>query len=195
MKNSQLKNDALKNLQATDLRSFSLDREDLNILSGWTYIAIFLVEARTSLNLSEKFNKKEKFTEFEESILAHGMFKNFILSYSKCFSSKGKTKISLDPNEIFSSRKDLKTVHEKIMKARNSYVAHNDENEYDISIAMTHESQNEITLAQTYTIMTPLSDYKDFRETLEYCEEQVTIKVNKKVDKIQASVGKIIKFR
>lgn len=195
MENTQLKKDAIQNLQGTDLKSFSIDNEDLSILSGWTYIGMYLVEAKTSLNLSENYNRKEKFTEIEDVTLAQGMFKNFVLSYAKCFSRSGKGKISLDSNEIFSSRHDLRIVHEKIMKIRNTYVAHNDDNDYAISIAMTHEGENEITLAQTYTIMTPLSDYKVFRETLEYCEVQVIVKFNRKVDKIQIKIGKNIKFK
>lgn len=195
MEKFHLKKDAIQNLQGTHLKSFSIANEDLNILSGWTYIGMYLVEAKTSLNLSENYNRKEKFTEIEDITLAHGMFKNFVLSYAKCFSSSGKGKISLDSNEIFTSRQDLKVNHEKIIKTRNTYVAHNDDNEYDISIAMTFEGKNEITLAQTYTIRTPLSDYKAFRETVEYCEEQVIIKFNKKIDKIQTRFGKNIIFK
>lgn len=195
MEKFNLKKDAIQNLQGTHLNSFSIANEDLNILIGWTYIGMYLVEAKTSLNLSENYNRKEKFTEIEDITLAHGMFKNFVLSYAKCFSSSGKGKISLDCNEIFTSRQDLKVNHEKIIKTRNTYVAHNDDNEYDISIAMTLEGQNEITLAQTYTIRTPLSDYKAFRETVEYCEKQVIIKFNKKIDKIQTRIGKNIIFK
>lgn len=195
MENSQLKLDAINNLQMTDLKSFSLDKADLTILSGWTFIAMFLVEAKTSLRLSETYNKKEKFTELEDMTLGHGMFKNFILSYAKCFSSSGKGKISLDPNEIFSLRKDLKAIHDKILSIRNTYVAHNDDNEYDISIVLTQENDHEIILAQTYTVMTPLSDYSLFKETVDYCEEQVIIKFNKKVDKIQEKIGKRINFK
>ena len=195
MDNLQLRKDAIKNLQGTDLKTYSIDNEELNILSGWTYITMFLVEAKTSLTLSEKYNQKEKFTEIEDVTLAHGMFKNFVLSYAKCFSSSGKGKISLDSNDIFSSRYDLKQIHEKILTIRNTYVAHNDDNDYDVSVSMTREDENEITLAQTYTIMTPLSDFKSFRETLEFCEEQVILKFNKKIDKIQIRIGKTIKFK
>lgn len=155
---------------------------------------MFLVEARMSLELSETYNKNQKFTETEDMILAHGMFKNFILSYAKCFASSGKGKITLDSNEIFSLRKDLKTIHDKIISIRNTYVAHNDDNDYDITISLTKENEHEIILAQTYTVITPLSDFRSFKEALDYCEEQVIMKFNKKVDKIQAKIGKCINF-
>ncbi len=195
MDKSEFRKQAIQNLQGTDLKDYSLTNEDLNILSGWTYIAMFLVEAKTSLLLSENKNKEGKFTEMEQVILANGMFKNFILSYSKCFSSSGKEKISLDAKEIFSKRPDLLVTHEKILQARNTHVAHNDENDFEVSISMTSENNNEIILAQTYTIMTPLSDFKSFSETVEFCEEQVILKFNKKVDKIQTRLGKKISFK
>jgi hypothetical protein len=195
MDKPEFKKQVIQNLQGTDLRDYSLTNADLNILSGWTYIAMFLIEAKTSLLLSENKNKEGKFTEMEQVILANGMFKNFILSYSKCFSSSGKEKISLNAKEIFSKRPDLFVTHEKILQARNTYVAHNDENDFEVSISMTSENNNEIILAQTYTIITPLPDYKSFSDTIEFCEEQVILKFNKKVDKIQARLGKIINFK
>ena len=195
MDKSEFKKQAIQNLQGTDLKDYSLTNEDLNILSGWTYIAMFLVEAKTSLLLSENKNKEGMFTEMEQVVLANGMFKNFILSYSKCFSSSGNGKISLDAKEIFSKRPDLLVTHEKLLQARNTYVAHNDENNFEVSILMTSENKNEIILAQTYTIMMPLSDFKSFSETVEFCEEQVVLKFNKKIDKIQVKLGKSISFR
>lgn len=170
MDKSEFRKQVIQNLQGTDLKEYFLTKTDLNILSGRTYIAMYLIEAKMSLLLSKNKNKEEKFTKIEQVILANEMFKNFILSYSKCFSSSGNEKLLLDAKEIFSKRPDLLFFQEKILQVRKTYVAHNDENDFEVSISMTSENNNEIVLVQTYTIMTPLSDFNSFSETVEFCE-------------------------
>lgn len=195
MKDSDIRKEAIKNLQGTELKGFSLDNKDISLLSGWTYLGMLLMEAKVSLEHSRKLNEKEKFTTVEEFTLAHGMFKNAIMSYAKCFASSGNGRISLDSVAIFAKRSDLKLSHDKMLEARNKYIAHNDENDFDISLIVTDENKHDVTLAQTYTAITPLSNFDQFLETIEYCQEQVIITFNKKIDKIQLRIGKEIKFK
>lgn len=60
-----------------------------------------ILEAEHSLRFANTFNEKHPFDNFEEFVLADGMFKNSFLSYAKCFSSTGSGKVSLDAKEVF----------------------------------------------------------------------------------------------
>lgn len=194
MQHSNLKKLADQNIrQSSTIDTFSMANVDFKKLNGWAVIGMLLVDAKNSLILSEKARRMEFLSAIEELTLSSGLFKNFVLSYSKCFSSSGKNKISLDANNIYSSRPDLKNIHEKILESRNSYVAHNDdENGYDIAIAYTTEDEKEITLAQTYTVVVPYGMFKSFIDAIEFCEEEVIKKINKKLDKLETSLGKKI---
>lgn len=192
MKESRLYEDAIENLRGSSLEGYS-QRDDFEILARWTYVGMFLYEAKASLELLTKYDK-DKFTEMDDIILYQSLFKNFIMSYSKCFSSSGKGRTSLNANDIFTEQTDLLQLHNKIMKIRNTYVAHNDQSDFNISIVLTTETEKEINMTQTYTIMTPVRELDKFKELVEFCEYQIVVKFNKIVDKIEGVVGKKIKF-
>jgi hypothetical protein len=194
---SDFKKLADQNMQKSSvIDNFSIASEDFEGLNGWTEIAMQLLEAKNSLNISKKSKEFQDLTPQEELTLANGMFKNFILSYSKCFSSSGKHKISLDANDVFTKRQDLKEVHNSILETRNKYAAHNDdENGHDIAISYTKEGEDEIILAQTYSVIIPFGVFDSFYETINHCEEQVILKLNRKVDKLEQKIGKKINFK
>jgi hypothetical protein len=190
-----IKNQALINLSSSELKNHSLTNSDLAILSGWTYLGIFLFEAKTSLSLSEKFNSKTSKIEMEDMILIHSLFRNSILSYAKCFSSANGKRIKLDASNVFSKRADLLKIHEQMMEIRNTFVAHNSDNEYDLALAVVNEEKEQIELAQTYHLLLPTADFQKFNSAIEHCQYEVILKLNSKADKIEAKIGKQINFR
>lgn len=192
-KSVQIRIDATRNLQNSELKNHSLTNTDFELLSNWTYLAMFILEARTSLKISESLTK-DKFENIDEVVHSHGMFRNGIMAYAKCFTSSGAKRISLDPNEIFSTAPELKDIHERIMNIRHSYVAHNSDNDIDIALIATIENDTELALAQTYTISKPTSELKDFYRTIEHCEKMIVEKFNKKIDKIESKINKKIRF-
>ncbi|WP_336731548.1 hypothetical protein [Chryseobacterium sp. VD8] len=197
MEHSELNNQALINIKDSNIfNEFSISNDDFKKLSGWTIIAMFLVESRNSLLLIEKSKKINDFTHIEEITFSNGLFKNSILSYCKCFSSSGKGQISLDAKNIYANRNDLLEIHQNMMEIRNKYIAHNDnENGFDIAISYTSENNNEIIFSQTYTFVIPYENFKKFTETIQYCEEQLIIRFNKKIDKLEKEIGKKIIFK
>ena len=194
---SNFKNLAEQNLdEFIKKENLSLGGDEFEKLSGWTNVAMNLLDAKNSLLLSKKSKQMENLSKEEEFTIANGMFKNFIMSYGKCFTSSGKGRISLNPKEIYSTKPDLIEIHDRIMDSRNKYVAHSDEeNGHDIAISYTEENENEITLATTYTTLIPFGLYDSFIEVIEFCEQQVILKLNKKLDKIEDKIGKKIFFK
>lgn len=194
---SDFKKLADQNIQKSPLiENFSIASDDFQRLNGWIEIAMQLLEAKNSLNISNKSKEFKGLTPQEELTLANGMFKNFILAYSKCFSSSGRNKISLDVNDVFTGRQDFKRIHDNILETRNKYAAHNDEeNGHDIAISYTSESDDEIILAQTYSVIIPFGLFDSFYETIDHCEEKIILKLNRKVDKLEKKIGKKINFK
>lgn len=194
-KNDKIKNDALNNLKIDRFKSYSILPSHLDILEGWTYLSMLLFEAKASLKLCVLKYEQTSYEKIEHFIEANAMYKNFILSYAKCFSKSGKMRKSLDKNDIFNERKDFLIYHDQIMQIRNTFVAHNDQNEYDTVIYLTKETSEENTLAQTYTISTPIRLFKHFEDVVDYCEQQLSIRFNKKLDKIEKKINKKIIFK
>ena len=193
-KRDQLTQDAETNLQPV-LKNFKLGDEQFNDLGNWTYLGIFLHDAARSIALSERFNEKDKFAEMDDVILAHGMFRNFILSYAKCFSQSGSGRISLDARQVFKGQEELLAIHNRVMEIRNTFGAHNGLNDIDVSIIATEEQTDKVILAQTYTLLTPLGEFGDFKKVISHAEEWVVITFNRKVDKLQERLGKTIVFK
>ncbi len=194
---SNFKNLAKQNLsEFVKKENLALGGEEFEKLSGWTNVAMNFLDAKNSLLMSKKSKQIENLTKEEELTLANGMYKNFIMSYGKCFTSSGKGRITLDPKEIFSSKPELLKIHDRIIDSRNKYVAHSeDENGHDVAISYTEESDDEITLATTFTTLIPFGLYDSFIEVVEFCEQQVILKLNKKLDKIEEKIGKKIYFK
>src|SRR5690554_5380735 len=151
----EIENNALENLSKSDLNGLVPDNAELSLLNSWNYILMFLFEAKTSFSIMRKLFEKDSFENIEEAVLANGMYRNFILSYSKCYSSSGKGRISLDANDIYKAKPELKDIHNQILEIRNKYAAHNDESSFDIAINVTSQDDKKIELANTYTTSTP----------------------------------------
>ncbi|QSW89602.1 hypothetical protein J0383_02005 [Flavobacterium endoglycinae] len=153
-----------------------------------------ILEAQYSLEFSKAFNEKYPFDKFEEFILSHGMFKNSILSYSKCFSSFSTGKVSLDPKDVFKNEPKLKEIHLNLMDMRNQYIAHNGTSDFELEIVFQKKVKDQITLNQTITYKEPVSEYEKFFDLFEHCSNYILKKVSKKADKIEERLDVKIKF-
>ena len=190
----EIEKNAIENISKTDLKDFLPDNAELGLLKSWNYILMFIFESKTSFSIMRKIFEKENYENIEEVILAQGMYRNFILSYSKCYSSSGKGRISLDASDIFKDNSKLEVIHKQILEIRNKHVAHNDESSFDIAINLISQNDKIVKLANTYTISTPINEFDAYLEALEYCELQVITKINEKLDKIEKRIGKKIEL-
>lgn len=183
-----------ENLKSFTDKNFVISEDETKYLSSWTNLAMQLLEAQHSLQFAKTFNEKHPFNKFEEFVLFHGMFKNSILSYAKCFSSAGIGKVSLDVKEVFKNEPKLKEIHLVLMDMRNEYIAHNGNSDFELAIVFQKKVKDEITLSQTITYKSPVSDYEKFFNLFEHCSNYIVEKVNKKADKIEEKFRVKIKF-
>lgn len=188
------KEDLTENLKSLTDQNFVISEDETQYLKSWTNLSMQILEAEHSLRFANTFNEKHPFDNFEEFVLAHGMFKNSVLSYAKCFSSSGSGKVSLDAKEIFKNEPKLKEIHFALMEMRNEYIAHNGNSDFELAIVFQKKVEKEITLRQTITFKSPNGEYEKFFDLFEHCTNYVIEKVNKKLDKLEDKFGMKIKF-
>jgi hypothetical protein len=183
------------NLDKLYQEGYALSEDETQYLSSWGSLAMQIREAEESLNLSIKFGKKRPFGKFEEFILANALYKNSILAYAKCFSNSGKGKISLDSNQVYANSSKHKEIHDKLMGIRNEYVAHNDNNDFELAIVLQKQEKDRIIISNTVSYNTPVDDFNQYLELFKYCSIYIINQVNKKADKLEKRLGKRIDFR
>jgi len=69
----------------------------------------------------------------EGSSLAKPLYKAFVVTYGKCFSTGKERGLSLDARDVFKESKANHEVHDLVMKTRNKYIAHSDSSGYESS--------------------------------------------------------------
>ncbi|OIV41725.1 hypothetical protein [Flavobacterium johnsoniae] len=183
-----------ENLKSFTDNNFIISEDETQYLNSWTNLSMQILEAEHSLRHAKSFNEKHPLDNFEEFVLAHGMFKNSILSYAKCFSSSGPGKVSLDANAVFKDEPLLNEIHCALMDMRNEYIAHNGKSDFELALIFQKKTENEITLRQTITFKSPSGDYEKYFNLFDHCTNYIIQKVNKKLDKLQERLGIKINF-
>ncbi len=129
----------------------------------------------------------------EQVLLAQSLFRNAIVGYGKCYASAAPGKVTLDRNAVFKGQDALKPKHERMIEIRNSFAAHNGENDVDTATMAVKES-DEILIRHTFTLSTPLNEHGDYRQVLEHVEQFVVLALNKYLDRLQKDLGKPIRL-
>jgi hypothetical protein len=191
---SDVKKGAAEHLAPMVDECYSLADSRFDRLNGWTYLAKLLHEARHCLDLSEKYNSLESLDKMEQVLLAQSLFRNAIISYCKCFASAAPGRITLDRNTVFKGHDVLKGKHERMVVIRNTFAAHNGENDLDTATLAVKETGNAFLIRHTYTLTTPLNEYGDYREVLEHCGNYVVIAINRYLDRLEKDLGKRIRI-
>ena len=161
-------------------------------VNQWTYLLMQLTESKKSLELL-KNNKDE---DLDSIYLKQALFRSYVISYAKNFSSSGKGRITLDKKEIFKEQKERLATHEEVMDIRNKFVAHNDFSDRDIAVLAVKEEEDVIFIKHTYSVTSGVTDteYDAYKDLVEFVESSVIRKLNKALDSIQESEGKLVTF-
>ena len=81
-------------------------------VNQWTYLLMQLTEAKKSLELL----KNSENGELDSVYLKQALFRSYVISYAKSFSSSGKGRITLNKKEIFKEQKEKHYGKDKYIK-------------------------------------------------------------------------------
>jgi hypothetical protein len=191
---SEVKDGALEHLKPLEAEGYVLADARFDRLNGWTYLGMLLHEARQSIDLSAKCNAMATLDTMEQVLLSQALFRNVIIGYGKCYASAAAGKVMLDRNSVFKGQDALKAKHDRMIFIRNSFAAHNGENDVDTATMAVKEDSEEILIRHTYTLGTPLNEYDDYRQVLDHVQEYVILAMNKYLDRLEKDLGKRIRM-
>jgi hypothetical protein len=181
------------------LPGFKNSSEEFIALDQLNYLTFFLLSAMNSLTFAKKYNVKPDILNDEQVSVTNSLFRDAIMNYAKCFASAEAKKLKLDFNAVV---KDLspenkikyKEIHEEMLRIRNSYVAHNLENEFEHSTIAAKIENTTLYLKPTYTINTPVNSFDRYFEQCGIIQNFIIDKIHKTLTKIKSNTGLNIEF-
>ena len=174
---------------------YVFDDKRFEFVNRWTYILMQLTEAKNFLELANKSTEYESESTMNEIYLHQALFRSFVISYAKCFSTSGQGRLSLNKKDIYKNQPDNLTVHERVIDIRNKFVAHSDDSGVDIAVLGVKEMESKILIKHTYSLAQIINEYDSFSELIKSAEETVILKINKALDGIQKKEGKTVSFK
>jgi len=189
-----IKKMALDQIQGALGTEQQYDEPRFKRLNSWTLLLIFLDESHRAFGLSEKYGNLKSIDVGEQVMVSHALFRAAILAYAKCFASAGQGRITLDRNDVFKSRDDLISYHERMISIRNGFAAHNGDNDMDTATIAVREYDNEIVVRHMYTMVTPIDEFPDFMRVVEHCQSHVLLGVTRYIERLAKDIGKSIRI-
>lgn len=122
-----------------------------------------------------------------------GHFKSAVNSYAKCFVSAGKGRQKLEASSVFQSEAAHLDHHKKIMDLRHTYVAHNDENEFETVTVHEEDAPRELTLHLQYAISFPFDRLYELRKLIRLVELHIVDRQKDHLAAIEREVGKPVR--
>lgn len=169
-----------------------LDDVRFQWVKPWNYLLIQMNESEKALAFARKFNDDNSLPEDDQVLLSMSMFRIAIISYGKCYAESGKGRTSLDHRNVFKGNDDLKSIHERMMAIRNTFVAHNGDNEIDRATIAVRETPIEISIKHLYTVGFIANEFYDYQRVIAFCKAFLVMAINKHLDKVQNEIGKPI---
>ncbi len=122
-----------------------------------------------------------------------GYFKSALNSYAKCFVEVGKGRSKLEASSIFKSEPAYLEQHKKIMDLRHTYVAHNDENEFESVAVREEDAPGELMLHLQYKISFPFDRLYELRKLIRIVELHIVDRQKGHLAAIGREVGKPVR--
>lgn len=120
-------------------------------------------------------------------------FKNAVNSYAKCFVSAGKGRQKLEASSVFKSEPPYLDQHEKFINLRHTYLAHNDENEFETVTVREKDAPGELTLHLHYAISFPFDRLYEMRKLILRVKLHIVDRQNDHLTAIEREVGKPVR--
>ncbi len=132
----------------------------------------------------------------KDNLLVSSLWKNAIITYGKIFAKSDDGFTSLEKSDCIP---EIHTeTHDKLISLRNSYIAHRGNNEVENSMLLTYQKQENGIVRFQYTIPTAIQvghligEIQKVKNLITYLEENIEIKLNKKLKGIDNLLWKEI---
>ena len=165
-------------------------KESLAQIQRWMPLMQQVHEAVYYIGRALHLGHPEQFSTLEGQLEFLLYFRGALSAYSKCFTSTGLGRMSLDGNSIYKARPNLKLQHDQFIVLRNTYTAHSDDNELETVQAIANETDDEIVVYLNYAFTFPFDRLYELRDLIGYLESEIIDRHTRHVQKLNNQVGK-----
>jgi hypothetical protein len=170
---------------------FEINHPDFAKLKGWNDILLQLTMAR--FFLATLSDLPDDLGDLENAFTKNAYFIAFLTTYGKCFTAAGGHRISLDEKDAFKEQPEaVREGHDRIMALRHAYAAHNLESGLVVTHMAAKVDGNTVHVRHLITQAMPLGELKGFSAVLDGLEHYVAVRLNSRLNKIEAQIGKAI---
>jgi hypothetical protein len=157
-------------------------------LNGWNMLIVQITMADQYLKefakpLAEAVDTTDLFRQ-------NAWFVAFLTTYGKCFNSANDRTVTLDANEVFKSDPPVRDIHDRILRLRNAYAAHNSGSGLVHSHLAVKEENGAFLIKHLVTTSLPVDEVESFRRALDMVEDVVIRRLNRHLDRLQEKLGK-----
>lgn len=167
---------------------YELERPDFLKLRSWHAVLFQTHSAEHSL--TKLMSRTTSRGSLEDAHEEQALFSNFILQYSKCFTSGGKGQVTLDERRVFAGSDSEFVIHKRILEIRHNLVAHNGNNDLVKANLAVREEADRILVRHFLTFAMPKNELPSFKSALGILSNFVVISLNKHLDSLQEKFGK-----
>lgn len=114
----------------------------------------------------------------------------FLTTYGKCFNASNDGTVTLDANEVFKTDEAARDAHDRIMRLRNTYAAHNAASALVHTHLAVKEEEDVFLIKHLVTTSLPTDEADSFKLALDVVDDAVVHRLNRHLDKLQDKLGK-----
>ena len=165
----------------------------LSSYKGQIHLMRQIHEASYYIGKAEELGHPHLWYSYSPILEFLGHFKSALNSYAKCFVSTGKGRNKLEASSIFKAEEACLKQHKKIMELRHTYVAHNDENEFESVTVREEQAPGELVLHLQYEISFPFDRLYELRKLIRLVELHIVDRQKGHLAAIERAVGKPVR--
>lgn len=150
-------------------------------------------EATYYISRAEELGHPHLWTSYPPILEFFGHFKSAVNSYAKCFVGAGKGRQRLEASSVFKSEPTYLDPHRIIIDLRHTFVAHNDENEFETVTIREVDGAEELALHLQYAISFPFDRLYELRKLIRLVELHIVDRQEAHLAAIEREVGKPVR--
>jgi len=169
---------------------FTPNPKEFMSLAGWNYILLQLRMA--GYYIRRLRTSKQELGDLDNAYEQNAFFCAFLTTYAKCFVSAEGRAVTLDATEVFKSHRSARSAHNRIIKLRHRYAAHNADSGLVRTTMAAKEEDDRFVIQHLITLATPINEFESFASVVELVSDYVTVRLNQLLAKLEKKLGKLI---